>query len=142
QGSQGNDIFNVSAIPSTLDYGRGLNMPKEVLYDHWTPENPNAKYPIISENSSALVSDRMVEDGSFLRFKNIQLAYNVPVNTLGINWLRTGQIYVSAQNMITLTKYSWWDPEVNSRGAGQAQGMDHYSYPVPKVVTVGIRAGF
>lgn len=142
QGSQGNDIFNVSAIPSTLDYGRGLNMPKEVLYDHWTPENPDAKYPIISENSSALVSDRMVEDGSFLRFKNIQLAYNVPVNNLGINWLRTGQIYVSGQNLITLTKYSWWDPEVNSKGAGTAQGMDHYSYPVPKVVTVGIRAGF
>lgn len=142
QGTHGNDIFNVSAIPSTLDYGRGLNMPKEVLYDHWTPENPNAKYPVISQNSSALVSDRMVEDGSFLRFRNIQLAYNFPTQNLDISWLRSGQVYVSGQNLITLTKYSWWDPEVNSRGAGASQGIDHYTYPVPKVVTVGLRVGF
>jgi TonB-dependent starch-binding outer membrane protein SusC len=142
QGSQGNDIFNVSAIPSTLDYGRGLNMPREVLYDHWTPENTDAKYPVISQNSSALVSDRMVEDGSFLRLRNIQLAYNLPVRSFGIQWLRNGQVYVSGQNLITLTKYSWWDPEVNSMGAGAAQGIDHYSYPVPKVITAGLRLGF
>ena len=84
----------------------------------------------------------MIEDGSFLRFRNIQLAYNVPVQNLGLGWLRSGKIYVSGQNLITLTKYSWWDPEVNSRGAGTAQGIDHYTYPVPKVVTVGLRAGF
>lgn len=142
QGMQGNDIFNVSAIPSTLDYARGLNMPREVLYDHWTPENPDAKYPVISQNSSVLVSDRMVEDGSYLRFRNIQLGYNLPVQNLGLDWLRSGQIYVSGQNLITITEYSWWDPEVNSRGAGTAQGIDHYTYPVPKVLTAGIRLGF
>lgn len=142
QGTQGNDIFNVSAVPSTLDYGRGLNMPKEVLYDHWTPENTDAKYPVISQNSSALASDRMIEDGSYLRLRNVQLAYNVPVKTLGIDWLRNGQLYVSGQNLITLTKYSWWDPEVSSRGAGTDQGIDHYTYPVSKVVTMGVRLGF
>ena len=142
QGTQGNDIFNVSAVPSTLDYGRGLNMPKEVLYDHWTPENPDARYPVISQNSSALASNRMVEDGSYLRLRNIQLAYNFPVRNLGINWLRNGQVYLSGQNLITLTKYSWWDPEVNSRAAGTEQGIDHYTYPVSKVVTVGLRVGF
>lgn len=146
QGTQGNDIFNVSAIPSTLDYGRGLNMPREVLLDHWTPENTDAKYPVISQNSSALASDRMVEDGSFLRVRNIQLAYNLPVQNLGLSWLRSGQLYVSGQNLITLTNYSWWDPEVNSRGTSTAesaaQGIDHYSYPISKVVTMGIRVGF
>ena len=142
QGTQGNDIFNVSAIPSTLDYGRGLNMPREVLYNHWTPERPNAKYPIISQNSSALASDRMIEDGSFMRLRNIQLAYNLPVKNWGLSWLRSGQLYVSGQNLITLTKYSWWDPEINSRGAGTEQGIDHYSYPVARVVTMGARIGF
>ena len=139
QGSYGNDIFNASAIPSTMDYGQGLNMPREVLLDHWSPSNPNAKYPIISRNTSARVSDRWIEDGSFLRLRNIQLTYTLP---LQVEWIRTPQIYFSGQNLITLTKYSWWDPEVNSRGAGTQQGIDHYSYPVPKVFTAGIRVGF
>lgn len=139
QGSYGNDIFNASAIPSTMDYGQGLNMPREVLIDHWSPSNPDAKYPIISRNTSARVSDRWIEDGSFVRLRNIQLAYNLP---LKVEWIRNSQIYVSGQNLITLTKYSWWDPEVNSRGAGTQQGIDHYSYPVPRTFTAGIRVGF
>lgn len=143
QGTQGNDIFNVSAVPSTLDYGRGLNMPREVLLDHWTPENTDAKYPVISQTSSALASDRMIEDGSYMRLRNIQLAYNLPVQNIGIDWLRNAQVYVSGQNLITLTDYSWWDPEVSSRGGvGTEQGIDHYSYPVSKVVTMGVKVGF
>lgn len=132
QGTQGNDIFNVSAIPSTLDYGQGINMPREVLLNHWTPQNTDAKYPIISRNSSTQVSDRWVEDGSYLRLKNIQLAYNFKNLGLGLENL---QVYTSGQNLITLTDYSWWDPGVNS-------GIDHYSYPVSKVVTFGFRATF
>ncbi|WP_206363275.1 TonB-dependent receptor [Sinomicrobium pectinilyticum] len=141
QGSQGNDILNVSSIPSTLDYGQGMNMPKEVLYDHWTPENQNAKYPLISRNVSARMSDRFVEDGSYLRFKNIQLAYNLPAGISEKAGFRNIQMYVSAQNYITFTRYSWWDPEVNSRGAGTQLGIDHYSYPIPKSLTVGLRLG-
>lgn len=142
QGSYGNDIFNVSSIPSTLDFGQGLNMPSEVYYDHWSAENTNAKYPRISRSTSARISDRFVEDGSFLRFRNIQLAYQIPTNIFNANWFRSAQIYASAQNLITLTNYSWWDPEVNSRGAGTQQGIDHYSYPIPKSLTFGFRLGF
>jgi TonB-dependent starch-binding outer membrane protein SusC len=142
QGSQGNDIFNVSSIVSTMDFGQGMNMPKEVLYNRWTPQNPNAKYPLISRNTSARVSDRFVEDGSYMRLKNILLAYNLPIQSFGINWIKSAQVYVSGQNLLTLTKYSWWDPEVSSRGAGTQMGIDHFSYPVPKVFTVGLRAGF
>jgi len=142
QGSFGNDIFNVSSITSTMDFGQGMNMPKEVLYDHWTPENTNAKYPLISRNTAVRVSDRFIEDGSYLRFKNIQLAYNLPAALLFKKSLNSAQVYVSAQNFITLTGYSWWDPEVNSRGAGTQLGIDHYSYPIPKSLTMGIRLGF
>lgn len=139
QGSKGNDIFNVSSIPSTLDFGQGMNMPKAVFYDHWSPENIDAKYPIISRNVSARMSDRFVEDGSYLRVKNIQLAYNFPIQNSSV---RNLQVYVSAQNYITFTNYSWWDPEVNSRGAGTQLGIDHYSYPIPKTLTAGMRIGF
>ncbi|SHN33259.1 TonB-linked outer membrane protein, SusC/RagA family [Cyclobacterium lianum] len=142
QGSHGNDIFNVSSIPSTLDFGQGMNMPKEVLYDHWTPENTTAKYPRISRNTAVRVSDRFVEDGSYLRFRNIQLAYNFPSGKLVNKSLNSAQVYISAQNFITLTGYSWWDPEVNSRGAGTQLGIDHYSYPIPKTLTMGLRLGF
>ena len=142
QGTVGNDIFNASSAPSTLDYGQGLNGPKDLLTDHWTPENPDAKYPKISRQASVEVSDRFVEDGSYLRLKNIQLAYNIPVQDMEINWIRRFQVYVSGQNLLTATKYSWWDPEVNSRGLGTNRGIDHFSYPTSKSFTVGIRAGF
>ncbi|WPP48019.1 SusC/RagA family TonB-linked outer membrane protein [Catalinimonas niigatensis] len=142
QGSQGNDIFNASAIPVTLDYGQGLNMPREVFTNHWTPDNPNAKYPIISRNTSAVVSDRWIEDGSYMRLRNIELAYNLPFESLGIDWIRNAKLYVSGQNLLTITNYSWWDPEVNSKGTGTSQGIDHFTYPIPKTFTVGLRAGF
>ena len=141
QGAVGNEIFNVNAA-SSLDYGRGLNAPREVLTDHWTPSNPDAKYPVISRNSSAEVSDRFIEDGSFLRLKNVELAYSLPVAQLGAKALRQVQVYASGQNLLTATAYSWWDPEVNSRGVGTSGGVDHYSYPNAKSFTVGIRAGF
>ncbi|HLT07042.1 MAG TPA: TonB-dependent receptor [Cyclobacteriaceae bacterium] len=144
QGMYGNDIFNLSSVSSTMDYSSGVNMPKEVLEDHWSPTNTDAKYPVISRNTSIMVSDRYVEDGSYLRLKNIQIAYNFPVQNLGIDWLYQLQVYVSGQNLWTSTNYSWWDPEVNSRGGANstAQGIDHYSYPTSKTYTLGIRAGF
>jgi len=143
QGMQGNDIFNASSI-YTIDYGFGLNMPEEVYADHWTQTKTNAKYPAISYKNSARVSDRFIEDGSYLRLKNIQLAYTLPVKKLGINWLQHVQFYASGQNLLTLTKYSWWDPEINSYGGSNstALGIDHFSYPVAKSVTLGIHVGF
>ncbi|WP_028667289.1 SusC/RagA family TonB-linked outer membrane protein [Runella zeae] len=144
QGTQGNDLLNVSSINNTLDYGFGLNMPREVLYNHWSPTNPNAKYPVISRSNSYNYSDRLVEDGSYLRLRNIQLAYSLPLQQWRVNWMRTAQVYVSGQNLLTFTKYSWWDPETNSQGGANSigQGIDHYSYPTSKAVTFGVRVGF
>jgi len=143
QGSQGNDIFNLNQA-ATLDLGMGLNLPAEVYENHWTPENPNAKYPKITRALAANMSTRFVEDGSYLRFKNIQLAYNLPVRKLGWNWVKSAQVYASGQNLITLTKYSWYDPEVNAYGAANSirQGIDYAVYPTYKSVTFGIRCGF
>lgn len=142
QGTQGNDLLNVSSINNTLDYGFGLNMPREVYLNHWTPSNTNAKYPILSRSNTYNYSDRLVEDGSYLRLRNIQLAYNFPLAAAA--WLRSAQIYASGQNLLTVTKYSWWDPETNSQGGANSigQGIDHYSYPTAKSVTFGLRLGF
>jgi TonB-linked SusC/RagA family outer membrane protein len=144
QGTQGNDIYNLSAQGQNYDYGQGLNMLKEVYDNHWTPTNTNAKYPVIKALSQAQMSNRFIENGSFLRVKNIQLGYNLPVEKWKINWLSKGQVYVSGQNLITVTKYSWYDPEVNSYGSSNSivQGVDHYGYPTAKTITFGVRASF
>ncbi|WP_229214958.1 TonB-dependent receptor [Dyadobacter bucti] len=144
QGTQGNDIFNTSSINNTVDYANGLNMPREVFLNHWTPSNTDAKYPALSTTTRINVSDRFVENGSYMRLKNIQLAYNFPTQKWGVSWVQGIQLYASGQNLLTLTKYSWWDPEVNSNGGANstAQGFDQFSYPTSKVVTFGVRARF
>src|SRR5690554_1070264 len=113
-------------------------MIRDVLYNSWTPENTNAKYPIISRNTTANFSDRFVEDGSYFRIKNIQLAYTFPSEFQNLNLFRNLQIYVSGQNLLTLTKYSGWDPEINSSGIG----IDNKTYPMTKSFTLGVRARF
>ncbi|MEJ7557461.1 MAG: TonB-dependent receptor [Pedobacter sp.] len=144
QGTEGNDIYNLSAQGQNYDYGQGLNMLKEVYYNHWTPTNVNAKYPVIKALSQAQMSNRFIEDGSFLRLKNIQITYNLPIEKWNIKGLTRGQIYVSGQNLLTITNYSWYDPEVNSYGSSNSivQGVDHYVYPTAKTVTFGVRASF
>lgn len=143
QGSVGNDLMNLSAVNNTLDYGYGLNMPREVFLNHWTPENVNAKYPVPSRTVSALVSNRFVEDGSYVRLRDIQLGYDIPFNKWGVRGVRDAQVFVSGQNLLTITDYSWWDPEVNSKGGSNSvnQGIDHHTYPTAKTYTIGIRAG-
>jgi TonB-linked SusC/RagA family outer membrane protein len=142
QGSQGNDIFNLNKAAS-LDLGMGLNLPQDVYYNHWTSSKTDAAYPKISRNLAGNMSTRFVEDGSYLRFRNIQLAYDLPVHG-AIKWCKSAQVYVSGQNLITLTGYSWYDPEINAYGGSNAveQGIDYYTYPASKSVTLGLRCSF
>ena len=142
QGSQGNDLVNVGSIDYTLKYGYGMNMLRDVLYNHWTPDNPNAKYPKITRDQTYRFSDRLVEDGSYLRLKNVELAYNLPIKKFNINWIERVKLYVSLQNVLTLTKYTGWDPDVNSQGGGIGQGLDHNPYPIARSYTFGINVGF
>ena len=138
QGTYGNDLFDLSSVSYTADYVSGMNMIKDVLVNSWTPTNTNAKYPIISRNTSINVSDRFIKDGSYLRLKNIQLAYNFPIRHFLLNKVQSLQIYMSGQNLLTVTNYSGWDPEVNSSGFG----IDNKSYPMSKSITFGLRARF
>lgn len=145
QGSQGNDIFNVGAT-ADLDLGYGLNVRRDVLYNHWDAsmtdeQKAHAKYPIISRSVNNRASDRYIEDGSYLRLKNISLGYNLPLAKMKINWMKGLKVYVSGQNLLTLTNYSGYDPEVNSWGSDTV-AFDYYTYPNTKSITFGIRAEF
>lgn len=158
QGVQGADIFNVNATAVGNSFYFGENQLKEVYYNHWSAAkpDPNAKYPKISAKTIYRESDRFVEDGSFLRLKNIQLAYNFPASTLGGKWVKSLQVYVSGQNLWTSTKYSWYDPEINTRGGSNSississsisnptfnsisNGIDNAGYPNTKMYTFGAR---
>ena len=87
-------------------------------------------------------SDRYVEDGSYLRLKDVSLGYNLPVSKWGVNnWIKGVKLYVSAQNMLTITGYSGMDPEINSWG-GVNTGLDYLTYPNVKTVTFGVKVQF
>lgn len=143
QGVEGADIFNVNATAVGNSFYFGENQLREVYYDHWSAAkpNPNAKYPKISAKTIFLESDRFVEDGSFLRLKNIQLAYHIPVAALGARWVKGFQVYVSGQNLWTATRYTWYDPEINTRGGGNSisNGIDNAGYPNTRMYTFGAR---
>jgi hypothetical protein len=141
-GSQGNDIVNMSALAFTVDNTNGQNKLKEVANNHWTPENTNAKYPLPHTGHVYRFSDRYVEDGSYIRLRNIELGYDIPVQKF--KKLSNARIYISGQNLLTLTKYSWTDPDVNSRGGANSldQGIDYSTYPSAKSLTAGFRLGF
>ncbi|PMD90444.1 SusC/RagA family TonB-linked outer membrane protein [Siphonobacter sp. BAB-5405] len=145
QGIQGADIFNFNLSNQANAFNFGENQVRSSL-DRWTTENPNpaAKNPKVSIGSTFRESNRFVEDGSFLRLKNIRLAYTLPLTKWSVNWLKSAQIYVSGQNLLTFTKYSWYDPEVSSRGgaASITVGIDQTSYPVAKTYTCGVSLAF
>ncbi|WAC14925.1 SusC/RagA family TonB-linked outer membrane protein [Dyadobacter pollutisoli] len=145
-GKQGGDIFNANLTNQASSMYFGENQIRDVYNNHWVAASPDpaAKYPKISASTSFKESNRFIEDGSFLRLKSIQLAYNIPANRLNIKWVRSAQLYVSGQNLVTFTKYSWYDPEVNTLGGANSisMGIDQTGYPTAKTYTVGARLGF
>ncbi len=145
QGVQGVDIFNWNQSGIANSFTFGENQSLDFYNNRWkaSQPDPTAKYPKVSLNTRFRESDRYVENGSYLRLKNIQLAYNVPVTKLGVKSIRNAQLYVSGQNLLTFTKYSWYDPEVSTLGGSNSFsiGIDRNGYPNAKIVTVGIRLG-
>src|SRR5690606_9013571 len=114
----------------------------------WTPSNPNAKYPINDLNDifSYSPSTFYVEDASYLRAKNIQLGYTFPQGSLGkgVSKLR---IYVSAQNLFTITGYEGLDPSPSNFGQSGLNGdlwngYDFGNYPTTRTIMFGVNAGF
>ncbi len=138
---QGADILNYNLSNLADGFSFGINQMRDVLGNYWTSENPNsnAKYPKISKNTRYLGSDRFIEDGSYIQIKNIQLSYTLPENRFSLSGT---QIYVAAQNPFTFTKYSFYSPEVNTRGGGISRGIDQYGYPNARTIMLGVRVKF
>ena len=130
-----------------LDFNQQAgNRSLKMLNDSWTPAKPNANLPILdaSDNLSQQPSSYFVEDGSYARLKNLQIGYNVPSIALKKLGLETARIYVQAQNLFTITKYTGLDPEVSVTGSGVSSqmGVDQGVYPASKIYQVGLNIGF
>ena len=148
QGVTGNKIYNATRV-ITEGMIRFFNAGTQVL-NAWTPTNKNTNIPraVSSDpNQNARPSTRFLEDGSYLRLKNVMLGYSVPAASLqsitkGV--VKNLRIYVSGQNILTFTKYTGYDPEVGNRtpGSSLTNGIDFAVYPQPKAYQVGIQTTF
>jgi TonB-linked SusC/RagA family outer membrane protein len=150
QGVEGNKIYDATRT-ATEGMIRFFNAGTRVL-DAWTPSHTNTDVPraaLGDPNNNARPSARFIEDGSYLRLKNVMLNYNIPaksLESLSKGTVKGLNIYVSAQNILTFTKYSGFDPEVGNRtfsaGSNLTNGIDYAVYPQPKGYQVGINVNF
>ena len=140
QGEEGKQLWNSNEYFSASSFYRGVNNIAEVA-NRWTPNNPNmnAPYPKASSALNFMASDRFVEDASYIRLKNIQLAYSLPLKGRA---LQSARIFVSGQNLLTFTNYSWFDPDVSSFASGDLRiGVDQGAFPITKTITFGVEIG-
>lgn len=143
QYSVGNDVLNMTKH-SGEDRVSIANSYRTVL-DAWTPQNQDTEIAAIRDTRAGYVTNvdtRWVEDGSFLRGRNLLLGYNFAntlTSRLGLSRLRA---YVSAQNFFLITEFSGNDPEVTTYGNPFAQGQTFFDYPKPTIYTLGLNVAF
>jgi hypothetical protein len=151
---KGGDIANYTRYWTDFNTFQG-GRDRRVLYDSWRPDNKNAKLPQVNANdrsSGTVPVSYFIEPGGYLRMRNLQLGYTVPASTLnkfGVDRLR---LYVQAQNLFTVTKYTGLDPEITTNNTGRNDyrrrladrnlGVDVGNYPTPKALLFGLSVGF
>lgn len=142
QGSQGNQILNSNRFE--LESGNGLSNASIKLLDRWTPENPSNLYPRANRSADYLhMSTRYLEDGSYIRIKTVTLGYNLPAKLMKNLKMKAVKLYVTAQNLFTITKYSGFDPEVGTFGMDNTRmGYDFGTYPSVKTYIFGASINF
>lgn len=141
QGSYGGKIFN--ALNQQLEISTLGTNAATTLEDRWTTTNPSNEIPRASSSPLGIVSERYVEDASFLRLKLITLGYTLPKSVSKKLGAKSVKFYVSAENLITWTKYTGYDPEVSSYEQNNLYpGIDFGSYPNSKTFISGLNVTF
>jgi TonB-linked SusC/RagA family outer membrane protein len=136
--SVGNDIYR--------GYERGLNYTNKSasVLNRWTgpgTSNTEPRYSFVDGNDNSRQSDRYVEDGSYLKIKNIQLGYNFPQGA--DSPFTDVRVYASAKNAFTFTDYTGYDPEISNGGNTVLDtGVDRGTYPSPRIITLGFKLKF
>ncbi|MEM8897754.1 MAG: TonB-dependent receptor [Bacteroidota bacterium] len=144
QGVQGNLIYNTTRY-DLEGMTRVFNAGTEVL-DRWTGPGTSNEIPrgvSGDPNRNTRMSDRFLEDGSFLRMKLLSVGYTI--NTDALSWLSRARVYVSAQNLFTITDYTGYDPEIGARqgiNSTSGLGIDFGQYPQPRTFLAGVQLSF
>jgi len=151
-GIYGQQILSYSYQQLTNCNGGGYhNILQESYTDAWRPDNPNAKFPLISnkdqnKNGNQRISDFYVMNGDFLKIQNIQLGYTFPKKLLTTVKMENARIFASVENLATITGYKGGDPEIGGNlttGNGILQtGLDVGRYPYPRIFVLGLSFGF
>jgi TonB-dependent starch-binding outer membrane protein SusC len=142
QGVSGNDILNANRFE--LEYLNGTNNQSKDMLNRWSTTNTDTDIPRATSTRPAnRISTRQIEDGSYLRLRNVQLAYALPQTVLKALKVQSIRVYVSGQNLATWTNYSGFDPEVNRFGQdSRSQGFDYSGYPAAKTWFAGLNVSF
>ncbi|MFN3589272.1 MAG: SusC/RagA family TonB-linked outer membrane protein [Spirosomataceae bacterium] len=147
QGVQGNELFNY--VKYWTDFPTfGGNRSRTMLEKSWRPGMTDAVLPLPRSNDviSSNPSTYYIEDGSYFRLKNVQLNYTIPASILSKAGISSATVYLQAINLLTLTKYSGLDPEVNLRnfsaGSDRQIGVDEGSYPAYRSFNAGLSLSF
>ena len=141
QGSQGNDILNYNLTDIKLsNIG---NITQDAYNGRWTPETAaTASWPKATAGYTRtwLISDRHVERGSYMKLKYLTIGYDWK---RPLPWIEQVRLTLTANNLFTITKYSWFDPDVNAGGTNAAcPGVDSYSYPSSRSFSLGVNFVF
>ena len=145
-GVYGNDIINGNLIQMGNAEGLFRNILSDAYHGAWRPEKPSNSYPRIGYLGNdgpefLAISDRYVEDGSYLRLNNVTLGYDLPINEN--NTIKGANIYVTGQNLLTLTNYSGYDPEITSfMWTGLISGVDWNGPPNSRNILIGLNLNF
>lgn len=137
-GSQGGDIFNASRLD--LELMNDFKNQSTVVLDRWKTPGQITNIPKAKDPESLHISDRFVEDGSYIKLKAVTLGYNFKNLFKGISNVN---VYVTGQNLHTWTKYSGFDPEVNAySGSAGVLGIDYGTYPQVRTFIIGLKTTF
>jgi len=141
QASIGGKLYNQNR--ANLELGTGYVNGSTALLDRWTPTNTDTDVKAAFQDPAITISDRFIEDATYYRLKNISFGYALPKSLLAKIKIEALRVYVSAQNAITWTKYSGFDPEVSLNGQSLInKGVDSGVYPNNKSVQVGLSLSF
>jgi TonB-linked SusC/RagA family outer membrane protein len=133
QGSYGNDIYNANNV--TLEAMSGANNQITAVLGRWVGPGTSNSMPRAvfgDPNGNSQNSNRYIEDGSYLRIRNVTLGYSLPKSMAARIKMSSLRIYVAAENLYTFTKYTGLDPEVG------INGIDNSLYPVTRTLSVGL----
>lgn len=141
QFNYGNDVYNATRMFNTQSQDERSNQLAEVA-DRWTTTHASNRVPSAKGYVKYELYSRFIEDGSFLRLKNITLGYTFPNKWTRKAYISRLRVYGTAQNLFCLTKYSGYDPEVNMKSSPLMPGFDWGAYPKSKVFTFGVEVQF